>query len=160
MRFKKTITAVGITLLFGTTSVLYVPPVNEMVYHMLVDSTLKESVPYIYGKQVDIDNNVILDIRTLEEYEVSHLPNAIWAGKENSEILEIGKDAKIIVYCSLGKRSELKGEQLIESGYTNVYNLYGGIIEWHNNGMTTIDSNDNSTETIHPYSWFWGLWIQ
>ena len=160
MRFNKTIIAVGITFLFGTTFILYVPSINEVAYHMLVDSTLKESVPYIYGKQVDIDNNVILDIRTLEEYEVSHLPNAIWAGKENDEILEIGKDAKIIVYCSLGKRSELKGEQLIESGYTNVYNLYGGIIEWHNNGMTTIDSNDNSTETIHPYSWFWGLWIQ
>ena len=64
------------------------------------------------------------------------------------------------MYCSLGKRSELKGEQLIESGYTNVYNLYGGIIEWHNNGMTTVDSNDNSTATIHTYSWFWGLWIQ
>ena len=160
MRFNKTIIAVGITFLFGTTFILYVPSINEVAYHMLVDSTLKESVPYIYGKQVDIDNNVILDIRTLEEYEVSHLPNAIWAGKENSEILEIGKDANIIVYCSLGKRSELKGEQLIESGYTNVYNLYGGIIEWHNNGMTTIDSNDNLTEKIHPYSWFWGLWIQ
>jgi len=160
MRLKKTIIAVGITFLFGTTLILFVPSINEGVYHMLVDSTLRESVPYIYGKQVDIDNNVILDIRTLEEYEVSHLPNAIWAGKENDEILERGKDAKIIVYCSLGKRSELKGEQLIERGYTNVYNLYGGIIEWHNNGMTTIDSNDNSTETIHPYSWFWGLWIQ
>ena len=50
---------------------------------MLVNSILKESVPYIYVKQVDINNNVILDIRTLEEYEVSPLPNAIWIGEES-----------------------------------------------------------------------------
>lgn len=159
MRFKKTIIAVGVTLLFGTASILYVPSINDGVYHMLVNSILKESVPYIYGKQVDIDNNVILDIRTLEEYEVSHLPNAIWIGEESMELPKVEKEVKIIVYCSLGKRSELKGEQLIEKGYTNVYNLYGGIIEWHNDGMITVDSSEESTETIHPYSWFWRLWI-
>jgi rhodanese-related sulfurtransferase len=109
---------------------------------MLVNSILKESVPYIYGKQVDINNNVILDIRTLEEYEVSPLPNAIWIGEESIELPKIEKDAKIIVYCSLGKRSELKDKQLIENGCTNVSNLYGGIIQWHNDGMTTIDSSE------------------
>ena len=142
MRFKKTIIAVGITLLFGPASILYVSSINEGVYHMLVNSILKESVPYIYGKQVDINNNVILDIRTLEEYEVSPLPNAIWIGEESIELPKIEKDAKIIVYCSLGKRSELKDKQLIENGCTNVSNLYGGIIQWHNDGMTTIDSSE------------------
>ena len=159
MLLKKTITAVGITFLFGITIILFVPSINKVFYHILVDSILKESIPYIYGTQVDINNNVILDVRTLEEYEVSHLPKATWAGKENAKILEIGKDTKIIVYCSLGRRSELKCKQLIENGYTNVYNLYGGIIKWHNDGRTTIDSSGNLTETIHPYSWFWVLWF-
>mgnify|MGYP006094312235 CR=1 FL=1 len=44
MRFKKTIIAVGITFLFGPTLIVYVPSINEGVYHMLVDSTLKESI--------------------------------------------------------------------------------------------------------------------
>ena len=159
MRLKKTTIGIFVGLMLSAIAILFIPSINKRVYHLLVDSILKESVPYIYVNQVDIANNVILDIRTLEEYEVSHLPKAIWVGEENTKILEIGKDAKIIVYCSLGKRSELKGEQLIENGYTNVYNLYGGIIAWHNAGMTTVDSYEALTETLHPYSWFWGLWI-
>ena len=62
MLLKKTITAVGITFLFGVTFILFVPSINKVFYHILVDSILKESIPYIYGTQVDINNNVILDV--------------------------------------------------------------------------------------------------
>lgn len=159
MTNKKLLIALGITILIASTSVLYIPALNKAVYHGLVDLILEESIPYVYSKDIDIKNDLILDTRSREEYEVSHIPNAIWVGEESFELPNIEGDTKIIVYCSLGKRSELHGEQLIENGYTNVYNLYGGIIEWHNDGLITIDSSDITTETIHPYSWFWGLWI-
>lgn len=159
MTFKKTIIVSGITLLIGAISVLYIPALNKGVYHMLVDSILEESVPFVYSKDIDVTNDVILDTRSQEEYTVSHIPNAIWVGEESIELPKVEKEANIIVYCSLGKRSEVQGEKLTARGYSNVHNLYGGIIEWHNDGMTTIDSSEEPTETIHPYSWFWGLWI-
>jgi len=160
MRFKKTSIGILVVLLLSTVAILYVPSFNKGVYHLLVDSILEESVPYIYIDDIDVENDFILDTRSLEEYNVSHIPNAIWVGEEKLETPNFSKDAKIIVYCSLGKRSELQGERLIENGFTNIHNLYGGIIEWHNDGMPLISSADNSTEKIHPYSWFWSLWVQ
>ena len=160
MSFKKTSKAILVVLLISSIAILYIPSINKGVYHLIIDYVLEESVPYINGKDINIDTDKILDTRSFDEYQVSHIPNAIWAGEHTAETLNISKDAKIIVYCSLGKRSEQHGKILIESGYTNVHNLYGGIIEWHNNEMITVNSAEVLTDFIHPYSWFWGLWIR
>jgi len=159
MKLKRTIVGVTIIISIGLISILYLPSLNKGVYHLLVNSMLEESVPYIYNSEIDVNNDLILDTRTFEEYAISHIPNAIWTGEENAKMPAVDKTSKIILYCSLGKRSEIQGEQLIQNGYTNVHNLYGGIIEWHNDGLTTMDSSNILTEAIHPYSWFWGLWI-
>ena len=45
-----------------------------------------------------------------------------------------GTALHIIVYCSIGVRSEDIGEKLKELGYTKILNLYGGIFDWKNKG--------------------------
>ena len=76
---------------------------------------------------------ILLDAREEKEFKVSHLKNAICVGydnfklKETLEKLPEDKNTKIVVYCSLGIRSETVAHKLIEAGYTNIYNLYGGI---------------------------------
>ena len=44
------------------------------------------------------------------------------------------KDAKIVLYCRTGHMSRIAAEKLAEKGYTNVYNVVGGIVEWNNKG--------------------------
>ena len=44
------------------------------------------------------------------------------------------KDAKIVLYCRTGRMSEIAAEKLAERGYTNVYNVVGGIVEWVKKG--------------------------
>jgi len=64
-----------------------------------------------------------------------------------------------VVYCSLGIRSETIAHKLIKKGYTNVYNLYGGIFEWKNNDFVVLDTEGSETEKVHAFNKNWGKWL-
>lgn len=136
-----------------------------------IDDAIKKynsgSIDYInvneLNSKLNHDKNlVLLDSRSLKEYDVSHLKNAIWIGYKtlNTEAIEqLKKDQKLIVYCSIGVRSEQVGEQLKAMGFTDIKNLYGGIFEWSNQGFT-VYNNDKQTQNVHPYDKFWGKFLQ
>ena len=76
---------------------------------------------------------IILDVRTQEEYDEGHIPEAILIpytqiGEKANEMLP-DKDQLILVYCRSGRRSKLAAEALVELGYTNIKE-FGGIIDW------------------------------
>jgi rhodanese-related sulfurtransferase len=54
--------------------------------------------------------------------------------KQNLSQLPAAKNAKIVVYCSSGRMSRLAAETLIALGYTNIWNLKGGMVEWEQAG--------------------------
>ena len=122
----------------------------------------KESVPYIQVEELEkLDDVLLLDTRKVEEFSVSHIKNALWVGHKEFELDSIterieDKDKKIVVYCSIGVRSEDIGEKLLDAGYSNVQNLYGGIFEWKNKGYTIYDSEGNETEKVHAFNKHWG----
>jgi rhodanese-related sulfurtransferase len=128
----------------------------------------KNNVPYIsVATLASLKNNVIvLDARETKEYEVSHLNNAICVGYDNFDVnktttyLPNDKSTKIVVYCSLGIRSEIIANKLIKKGFTNVYNLYGGIFEWKNNNFQVVDTLGNNTEKVHTFNKNWSKWLK
>jgi rhodanese-related sulfurtransferase len=71
----------------------------------------------------------VLDVRTPEEYHEGHIDGSILV----QQILT-NKDQKIIVHCRSGGRSLKAVGEMKKLGYTNVYNLQGGIIAWENKG--------------------------
>ena len=104
----------------------------------------------------------MLDTRELYEYNVSHLTNARCVGYDKftmNSIRDIPQDAEIVVYCSLGVRSEKIGERLTKAGYTNVKNLFGGIFEWVYNDFEIIDKNGKKTNRIHTFDSNWSQWL-
>ena len=125
------------------------------------------NVPYISVETLALPktNAILLDAREENELKVSHLKNAICVGyndfklKETIAKLPTDKSTKIVVYCSLGIRSETVAHKLIEEGYTNVYNLYGGIFEWKNANFQVLDTLGNTTEKVHTFSKNWGKWL-
>ena len=103
-----------------------------------------------------------MDAREADEYNVSHLAKAKLVGYNNFNIDSLNvkdKNTPIVVYCSVGYRSGKIAEKLIEKGYTNVQNLYGGIFEWKNEGNNVVDKN-GTTNDVHPYSKSWGIWLK
>lgn len=80
-----------------------------------------------------ISNNeeiVIIDVRSYDEYAKEHIENSINVPLNHIEDIDLDKDATIIVYCLSGVRSKEASERLISMGYSNVYNIDGGIINW------------------------------
>lgn len=128
----------------------------------VLDLHNKESVPYIQVSELAKERElVLLDARESEEFEVSHLKNAQWIGYDQFDLDKFlarypDKNTSLVVYCSIGVRSEDIGEQLQEAGYANVQNLYGGIFEWKNKGYPVVDSKEVKTEKVHAYSKYWG----
>ncbi|UII78247.1 rhodanese-like domain-containing protein [Flagellimonas sp. CMM7] len=121
------------------------------------------TIEYVSAEELSsMEKTVLLDAREKEEFEVSHLKNAIWIGYESFEIMEVlgsipDKDTPLIVYCSIGVRSEDIGEELEQAGYTNVKNLYGGIFEWKNKGYPVYDTDNIETQKVHAFSKYWGI---
>ncbi|KAA1244104.1 rhodanese-like domain-containing protein [Aquimarina sp. RZ0] len=132
----------------------------------LLDTYNDESIPYISVKELidNIDKVILLDAREKEEFQVSHLKNAIYIGYNNfsTKLLRKQKlptDTPIVVYCSLGIRSEDIAKNLKKEGYQNVRNLYGGIFEWRNKDQPIVDSDEKLTDKIHAFSKEWGKWL-
>jgi phage shock protein E len=54
--------------------------------------------------------------------------------EENLSQLPSEKNAKILLYCRSGRMSQIAAEQLVALGYTNIWNLKGGMAEWQQAG--------------------------
>lgn len=138
--------------------------VKSKSYHVLLKKLLKHDVPEISIDSLSkIKQSVLLlDARELEEFNVSHLSNAKFVGYKTFNIDSLSytdKNQPMVVYCSVGYRSEKITEKLISAGFTNVQNLYGGIFEWKNKKQDVFDAN-GVTNNVHPYSKTWGLWLK
>ena len=107
---------------------------------------------------------VLLDTRSNKEFAVSRIEGAIYAGFLGFNYSNIEEDLKgkeVIVYCTIGARSETIGEKILKKDSTlTVYNLYGGIIQWKNSGFTVVNENNQPTEEVHVYSKSWGKWLK
>lgn len=161
---KRTLWLVAVLILFlGKVSFSQV--VHSRAYDMMLSSLLDHSVDEVSVDKVitDTSNILFLDAREKKEYEVSHIRGARWIGYDDfdtSRVKDIGPNQKIVVYCSVGYRSEKVTEKLESAGYNNVSNLYGGIFEWVNQNNEVVAPNDSTTQKVHAYDHIWGIWLK
>ena len=149
---------VFIVSFFGATA-----QVQNGAFDLMLKSLLSHSVPEVSTSQTQNMKNILfLDAREKDEYQVSHIAKAIHVGYDDFDIkrLEgVQKDEKIVVYCSVGYRSERIAEKLMMEGFSDVSNLYGGIFEWVNQGQPIVDQRNHPTDNIHAYNKTWGIWL-
>ena len=140
------------------------PRTTSKLYGTMLNGLLKETVPFVSVAQLKArPGAVLLDARGPNEFAVSHLAGARWVGYDDFSLARVQglpKDAPIVVYCSVGFRSEKVGEQLQRAGYTHVQNLYGGLFEWVNEGNPTVAPDGAPTARVHGYSRTWGIWLR
>lgn len=125
----------------------------------------KETVPYIKIEAFKkLSNPIVLDTREQKEFDVSHIKTAECVGYDYFNAKKIAAKHKnpndtIVVYCSVGIRSETVGTKLKKLGYKNVFNLYGGIFEWKNKAQEVVDNNQIATEKVHAFSKEWSNYL-
>lgn len=108
----------------------------------------------------------LLDVRTLAEFQVSHLPNAHHAPDLSSVLgSNLTKNQAIVAYCSVGYRSARLLSQLQAAGFAQVWNLEGSIFQWFNEARPVVQNHpavqgQQPAHQVHPYNGFWGLLVQ
>ncbi len=138
--------------------------VGNKAYDLMLRRLLTRNVPEVTVTQLANRSSevTLLDARERPEYAVSHLQDAIWVGYEQFDtaaVSSLPRDQPVVVYCSVGYRSEKITQRLLQMGFTQVSNLYGGIFEWVNQGQPLYQEGVQ-THRVHGYSRAWGIWLQ
>ena len=85
------------------------------------------------------DAPLILDVRTVEEFDAGHIPGAVNIPHTELaarlEELGPGKEREIVVHCKSGKRAGMAAEVLAEAGFTAVRDLDGHMDGWEAAGF-------------------------
>ncbi|MEX2444090.1 MAG: rhodanese-like domain-containing protein [Alkalispirochaeta sp.] len=118
----------------------------EEVRQMITEGTIPEDV-------------YLLDVRSREEWDVSRLPEAelvAFDGFDLAQIDHIPRDARIILYCAVGRRSGSVGEELRSAGYTDVWDMYGGILLWAERDLPLIDAKGPTRRVHGRRRWYGG----
>ncbi len=85
----------------------------------------------------------LVDVRTTEEYAVSHLKNAqnicVTSTDFKEKVASLDKEKPVYVYCKKGGRSAKAAVILKEMGFTKVYDLQGGVTSWKDEGLEMVN---------------------
>ena len=91
-----------------------------------------------FKKNVELENILLVDVRTFEEYNDGHITGAInidfyQENIFNSYFKSIDKNKPLYVYCRSGNRSRKTSDKLIELGFFKIFDLKDGYVNWVNN---------------------------
>lgn len=140
-------------------------------FHETIKSKF-ESVRHIDADQfnsMDRSQVIVFDVREQSEYSVSRIDGAVRVspGSSYREFMknfgERLSDKNLVFYCSVGYRSSALASRiqrgLPQAASNRVFNLQGGLFNWHNQQRELVDSNGTS-DYIHPYDRDWGRLLE
>ena len=102
---------------------------------------------------------VLLDVRTREEYEVSHLAGARWVDPDtdpNELLRQLDTNQDVVMYCAVGYRSSKLAAKLIRSGHQQVWNLEGSIFAWAKEHRPLVNDGKPTTD-VHRVNKLYAL---
>ena len=111
-----------------------------------VNAQVSSSVQHVSPKEVNqflkTKGGLLLDVRTTQEWnEDGYIKGAVLIDAYAKDLRQqVGnkvtdKKKPIYVYCAAGGRSARVAQRLIQEGYTQVYNMKGGIYQWIEEGL-------------------------
>ena len=111
------------------------------------DASAREGVYQVlnvdeYEKQISGDEVLIVDVRTPNEYKSGHIEGAVLVdvteGSFDQKIQEYDKNQPVYIYCRSGSRSANAMRKMKAMGFTEVYDLRGGVMNWSKNGKPLV----------------------
>jgi len=99
----------------------------------ITKTTVKNITPAQLQQRLATEPLIMVDVRSPEEYAQGHIAQSrllpLWSLLQRAN--ELPKDKPIVCVCRSGNRSMAACQQLAAQGFTNLYNLSGGVVAWH-----------------------------
>ena len=124
---------------------------NKIIDKKVVQKVLEDVNTENFQQLIEKGDGIIIDVRTSQEFNSGHIIDATnidFSSDDFTDKLKIvRKDIPIYVYCRSGGRSSSAADKMEKLGFTEVYNLLGGIGSWQSEGYKTIKSKKVETTT-------------
>ncbi len=95
---------------------------------------IKVLTPEEYKVQITNKKVQLIDVRTPREFKINHIKGAknidFYSGQFAPEFNKLNKEKPVFVYCRSGSRSRHASNKLAKMGFTEIYDLKGGISRW------------------------------
>jgi len=102
----------------------------------------KKLVASDFNTTIENKSVQLIDVRTPKEYKDGHIKNSENINFYDTDFLtqmnKLDKNKPLYIYCRSGGRSGKAAAQLKEQGFTKVYDLQGGILDWKKNNLELI----------------------
>lgn len=91
------------------------------------------------------EHTTILDVRDDMEWNEKHIPGAhhTFVGYLEESPPQVAKDHRIVAHCSVGHRSGIAVSILRRQGFTNVFNMLGGLTAWQKLALPLVENKEN-----------------
>ena len=116
---------------------------NLSIFAFLFDVYAQTAVQNVdaseFHKLVQSGEGVILDVRTPQEFSRGHIEGATLINVADkgfvSKVNLLQKDKPVYVYCLTGSRSNAAASYMARNGFSEVYNLQTGMMDWRRQGL-------------------------
>ena len=109
-----------------------------------------------FNELIQSGNGIILDVRTPQEYSRGHIANSALINIADRDFVNkislLQKDKPIYLYCLTGSRSRVAANYMSQMGFTNIYNLQQGILEWQRNNLPVVQSENSMAGNVKIYT--------
>lgn len=112
-----------------------------VVFSCQTENKSFELLSYIdFKKKIELSDVRLIDVRTPLEFSQGNINGSINVDfKNEDEFLnyfnELDKTEPVFIYCRSGNRSKKSADKLINLGFSKIYDLEGGFIEWNLNEL-------------------------
>lgn len=106
----------------------------SMLFGTSQDDAVKVLTPAEFKEHIQKETVQLIDVRTLDEYQSGHIKGAknidFYSPSFTSQFEKLNKEKPLYIYCRSGMRSSQASKQLEDLGFTEIYDLKGGYLNW------------------------------
>tara|TARA_R110000868_G_scaffold212645_3_gene462523 strand:- start:1455 stop:1853 length:399 start_codon:yes stop_codon:yes gene_type:complete len=108
------------------------------------DKNITRVTPKEFNAFLEDKTIQLIDVRTPKEFKEEHIENAIninfFDEDFSNKINKLNKEQPVYIYCRSGKRSGKSAAEFKKAGFTQIYDLEGGLLNWKSEGFV-LSSN-------------------